>query len=746
MIGESVSHYRILEKIGEGGMGVVYKAEDTKLKRTVALKFLPPELTRDPQAKARLLQEAQAAAALDHPNICAIYEISESAGATYIAMSFIGGQSLKERIEAGPLSVEEVLDLAGQVAEGLKEAHEKGIIHRDIKPANIMLTEKGQAKIMDFGLAKLTSVGGFTKTLTKTQAVMGTIAYMSPEQAKGEAADQRTDIWSFGATLYEMLTGQMPFGQKHDQALLYSILHDAPEHMSRLHPEVPNQLEHVVQKALEKDKLRRYQNMAELLKDLKAARISGLSIPKAEKSIIVLPFENISPDREQEYFCDGMTEEIISDLSHVHDLLVISRSSAMTFKGTKKKIGEIAQEVNVRYVLEGSVRKAGNNLRITAQLIDSSADAHLWAEKYTGTLDDVFDIQEKVSRAIVTGLKLRLATNEEREISEHPVANASAYDCYLRAKQEIAKWTEPALGRALRHLESALEMVGDNAVLFAGLALVHLTYAMGAFRTPEQALLKAGEYALKALRMDAELAPAHYVLGTIAYMHGDMRQAFIRTKHAVSISPDDTDAVLWFMHAGISVGKCSVCQPFVEGVIRTDPLNSLTHVASAVLHFYEGRFEAALDAGRVAFELDPEGIFSRGWYVMPLLWNRRFEEAWAVLDRWHHDMPGHAWLLFVTSILNAIQGKKAESKALLTEQMLTDFRNDTVALWVFADINALNGETDEALKWLDHGLDIGCINYPFLSQFDPFLANIRGEERFQKLMERVKYEWEHFEV
>ena len=465
-----------------------------------------------------------------------------------------------------------------------------------------------------------------------------------------------------------------------------------------------------------------------------------------EKSIVVLPFADLSPRKDQEYFCDGMTEEIITDLSHVHDLLVISRSSAMTFKGTKKTIPQIAGAVNVRYVLEGSVRKAGNSLRITAQLIDSSTDAHLWAEKYSGTLDDVFDIQEKVARSIVSGLRMRLSPNEERKISEHPVANASAYDCYLRAKQEIARWTEPALDRALRHLESGIEMVGDNAVLFAGLALVHLTYAMGSFRTLEETLLKAEEYAKKALQMDAELAPGHYVLGTIAYLRGDIRQAFIRTKHAVSISPDDPDAVLWFVHAGISVGKSSVCRPFVERVIQSDPLNCLTHVASDVLQFYEGRFEAALDAGRVAYELDSEGIYSRSWYVMPLMWNRRLEEAWDVIDRWHEAMPGHGWLLFVTSILYAIQGKKAESKALWTEQLLAQMWNDTVAIWGIADVFALNGETEEALKWLKHGLDNGCINYPFLSQFDPFLANLRSEPRFKKLMERVKYEWEHFEV
>jgi len=438
MIGKTVAHYKILEKIGEGGMGVVYKAEDTKLKRTVALKFLPPELTRDAQAKARFVQEAQAAAALDHPNICAVHEIGEAEGVTYIVMPYVKGQSLKERVAVGPLSVEDALAIAGQVAEGLKEAHDKGIIHRDIKPANIMLTEKGQAKIMDFGLAKLEA----GVDLTRTMAVIGTVAYMSPEQARGEEVDLRTDIWSFGATLYEMLTGQKPFGQKHDQALMYSILNDPTESVSRVRPEIPKPLEVVIQKTLEKDRSRRYQNMEELLKDLKSTGVWGIGVPKVEKSIIVLPFDNISPDPDQEYFCDGMTEEIITDLSHVHDLLVISRSSAMTFKGTKKKIREIAQEVNVRYVLEGSVRKAGNNLRITAQLIDSANDAHLWAEKYSGTLDDVFDIQEKVSRSLVDALKLKLTAEEKRIIAAKPILNVYAYECFIKARQELWTWSE----------------------------------------------------------------------------------------------------------------------------------------------------------------------------------------------------------------------------------------------------------------------------------------------------------------
>jgi len=746
MIGKSISHYKILEKVGEGGMGVVYKAEDTKLKRTVALKFLPRELTRDAQARARFIQEAQAAAALDHPNICAVFEIGEAEGSTYIAMPYVKGQSLKEKIAIGPLSVEEALAIAGQVAEGLKEAHERGIIHRDIKPANIMITDKGQAKIMDFGLAKLEA----GVDLTRTMAVIGTAAYMSPEQARGEEVDHRTDIWSFGATLYEMLTGQKPFGQKHDLVLLNSILNDTTEAVSRIRPEIPKPLDRVIQKSLEKDRSRRYQNMAELLKDLKSAGLSGISVPKAEKSIIVLPFEDISPSKDNEYFSDGLTEEVIADLSHVHDLLVISRSSAMTFKGTKKTIPEIARGVNVRYVLEGSVRKASNNLRITAQLIDSETDAHLWAEKYSGSLDDVFDIQEKVSRAIVAGLKMRLAPAEERKIAEHPLANAAAYNCYLRAKQDIARWTEPALDRAVRHLESALELVGDNADLFAGLAQVYAAYVGGGFRLDEGTRRKAIQYARRALELDSNLAPAYSALGIIAYMGSDPRNAFSHLKHAVALEPNDANSVIWFATAAASVGRISSSRPYVEHLLQADPLNPVAHQAAVAPEFYEGRFDTALLSARVALRLDPDAVLTRYWCVLLLAANRQSNEAHALLDQWKSQTPDHPYLLAITSWVHALEGRKNESsqllaKALMNEEIRAGMRADPAGLWVGAEIHAMNGNFSEALEWLEHGLDIGAINYPFLAKLDPWLANIRSDPRFQKLMERVKYEWEHFE-
>jgi len=479
--------------------------------------------------------------------------------------------------------------------------------------------------------------------------------------------------------------------------------------------------------------------------------ISKLAEVKPEKSIVVLPFANISPEEGQEYFCDGMTEEIITDLSHLHDLLVISRSSAMTFKGTKKTIPEIARVVDVRYVLEGSVRKAGNNLRIAAQLIDAETDVHLWADKYSGTLDDVFDIQDKVSQSIVTALKVKLGPDEERKMAERPLANAPAYDCYLRAKQEIARFTEPALDRALRHLESTIEIVGESAFLLAGMAHVYAAYVGGGFRLDQETRKKAEEYATRALALDSTLAAGHSALGVLSYMGGDPKQAFIHLKRAVALEPNDTLSGYWFVVAACTVGRTSTSRPLVERVLQADPLNSLSHQAAAQQGFYEGRFEAALVSARVMLRLDPNSVLARYLCALLLAATQHSAEAHALLDQWQSETAEHPYLIALTSWMYALEGRKTESSTLLAEllmnkEMRSGMRADGTGVWLGAEIYAMNGEIDEALNWLQHGLEIGAINYPFLATLDPFLTNIRNEPRFKKLMERVKYEWEHFEV
>ena len=741
MKGKAISHYRILGKLGEGGMGVVYEAEDTKLKRTVALKFLPPELTKDPQAKARFIQEAQAAAALDHPNICPVFEVGEAEGRTYIAMPRIRGQSLKERIAAGPFALEEALDIAGQVAEGLREAHDRGIVHRDIKPANIMLTENRQAKIMDFGLAKLTGVADATKTL----AVTGTPAYMSPEQVRGETVDRRTDVWSFGATFYEILAGVMPFGRRSDQALFYSILHENPEPLSRNRPEVPVLLERLVQKALEKDKSLRYQAMAEILHDLKAARASDSSASQPEKSIIVLPFENISADPEQDYFCDGMTEELISDLSKIHALRVISRTSSMMFKGTKNDVPAIAREVHVGYVLEGSVRKAGNALRITAQLIDAASDAHLWAEKYGGTLDDVFDIQEKVSRSIVDALKLKLTPQEAGLLAERPIQSPLAYEFYLKARGEILKWTEEGLENALKYLQSGLEIVGENALLYAGMAYVHFQYVNLGLKEKEYGRKQAEDHVEKAFALDPDSSEASFVRANL--IGWSRPQEGIRCfKRVLDKNPNHFDALFYFSCVLGTLGRKRDVVPLEERTIRIDPLNPLAYVHSGFNRMWDGEFALALERLEKLHRSFPGDVMTKWCYGLSLAYRDRKEEAGPVFDEVAREQPGTLFACMGLAFKYALEGKRSETLAMLDSNPHSEKPWDFQTAYWKTECLALIGEKEMALDCLELDVNLGMSNYPLMSELDPFLADIRGEPRFQKLMERVKYEWEHLEV
>lgn len=431
MIGKTVRHYRILEKLGQGGMAVVYKAEDTKLRRTVALKFLRPGITTDPNASARLTQEAQAAAALDHPNICSVYDIDEAEGQTYIAMAYIDGQTLRQKVEKGPLGIGEAANIAWQVSEGLRKAHEQGVIHRDIKPGNIMVTEKGSVKITDFGLAKLS----WGEDLTRTATVVGTVAYMSPEQASGRRVDHRTDIWALGCVLYEMLTGVRPFRGDYDQAVTQAILKENPLPVSRSRRDCPPELEALVHKCLQKDPRNRFSDAASLSNALRPFGASESSVSPARSgstphrpSIAVLPFIDMSPHRDQEYFCDGIGAELINALTHIRDFRVVARTSAFAFKGKNLDVREIGRRLSVDTVLEGSIRKAGTKLRVTAQLINVGDGYHLWSEKFDRDLEDLFAIQDEISTAIVDNLKVKLLPNERAAVEKQHTQNPEAYN------------------------------------------------------------------------------------------------------------------------------------------------------------------------------------------------------------------------------------------------------------------------------------------------------------------------------
>ncbi|OVE78761.1 hypothetical protein BVY01_04455 [bacterium I07] len=738
MIPKTISHYNILSKLGEGGMGEVYLAEDTKLKRKVALKFLPAQMTKDKSAVERFKREAQAAAALNHPNIVTIYEIGEHEGQIYIAMEHVDGHSLREEIEKGSMEVEKVVNVIKQICEGLDKAHKADIVHRDIKPENILIDTDGRVRILDFGLARMKGVS----KLTKESSTLGTVKYMSPEQLKGETVDQRTDIWSLGVVMYEMLTGEVPFKGEYEQAVVYSILNETISPQT----DIPNDFGTIIRKILNKNQADRYQNVQEIGKELRTITTANHK-DKNQKSIIVLPFENMSSDPEQEYFSDGLTEEIITDLSHIHDLLVISRNSAMTFKGSGKKTTDISREVNVQYVLEGSVRKAGNNLRITAQLIDAETDAHQWAEKYSGTLDDIFDIQEKVSRSIAEALKIKLSSREKEKIDQRPIEDLQAYEYYLRARQEVYSFSKEGLDRGIRYLESGLDIVGENSAIYAGLGYIYSQYVNIGLEQ-EEYIQKSVEYANKALELDSRSFEAHLVHGFLNMSFSDNPQkSLYHLKQAESISPDDAHVLLWlFAGCGINWGKREKARASFNRLKQVDPFNLLSQFPWMLDVWVESTFDLSVEYITNYIQKEPDNPMVIFYTSFCLAYCLHFEEAILFVEK--HVRKDMKDFCSITSLLLklAIGGNTKGIDQLLTTDYIKTARRDGQYSYFVSSLFALAGMGEKAFDWLENAINKGFINYPFMNEYDPLLENIRGEKRFKKLMKQVKYEWENFEV
>jgi len=587
--------YQIIEELGRGGMGVVYKAQDTKLKRTVALKFLPPELTHVSEVKERFMREAQAAAALDHPNICTVHEFDEAEEKTYISMAYIEGQSLRKKIESGPLELDEALNIATQVAEGLQEAHNREVVHRDIKSANIMVTEKGQSKVMDFGLARMT--GG--TLVTKEGTTMGTVAYMSPEQARGEEVDHRTDIWSFGVVLYEMFSGQLPFKGEHDQAVVYSILNEKPDPITNLSSEIPMSIDQVVGKALEKNPDERYQNLEDLLDDLRSisegivpegvkarlrkaklrrrkrailyAGAAGLIIimavialtlftgrAEAIDSIAVLPFENLTGDSEQEFFVDSATDELIGQLAQISGLRrVISRTTVMEYKGVEKSLPEIARELNVDAVVEGTVYQVGENVRIRVQLIDAlPEERNLWAETYDRAKTDVLVMYSEMARAIADKTRVNLTAEETTRLSSARQVNPKAYDAYIQGRSHWYRLTAQDLETALGDFELALQIDPNYALAHTGVALVWVGRNQMNLAPRSEAVPLAMAAAEKAVELDNTLAEAHYALALIrTWSEWDWEGAETAFQRAIELNPNFPDVRAYYSHFLAHMGR-----------------------------------------------------------------------------------------------------------------------------------------------------------------------------------------------
>jgi TolB-like protein/tetratricopeptide (TPR) repeat protein len=481
----------------------------------------------------------------------------------------------------------------------------------------------------------------------------------------------------------------------------------------------------------------------ELLQKPAESPIPSSAIP--EKSIVVLPFTDLSPQKDQEYFCDGMTEEVIADLSHVRELLVISRSSAMTLKGSSKTVREIANDLNIRYVLEGSVRKAGNDLRITAQLIDAVNDAHIWAEKYSGTLDDIFDIQERVSRSVVKALELMLTSEEAGRLAERPIGNVAAYDCYLKAKHDVWSFTKEGTERAVQYLQNALDILGENANLYAGLGLAYFQLVNLGIKQ-EEYLEKAREYAQKTFVLDPGSPQGHAVRGYVCMLEGDMRSAISHMKKAISSDPGDADTVGWLGWFYLVVGKTAAAVPLIERSLKLDPVNPNWRMVRGLIDFFEGHFDFAAEQLREAHIMAPHMPANQFWYALSLAYGRRFQESLSILDIDKGALSSDDAFKKVSEFLRAtLLGEKDAFSRLQTPDVLRTTKRDLQLSYHAASFCSFLGQPNDALDWLENAINRGFYNYPFM-EVDPFLDNIRGEKRFKKLMERVKYEWEHFEV
>jgi TolB-like protein/Tfp pilus assembly protein PilF/predicted Ser/Thr protein kinase len=764
--------YKIIEELGRGGMGVVYKAEDTKLKRTVALKFLPPELTHIPDVKDRFMREAQAAAALEHPNICTVYEFDEAEEKTFISMAFIEGQNLRKKIESGPLEFEEALRIATQVAEGMQEAHKKGIVHRDIKSANIMVTEKNQAKIMDFGLARMTG----TTLLTQEGAAMGTIAYMSPEQARGKEVDQRTDIWSFGVVLYEMLTGELPFKGEHEQAVVYSIRKDKPRPITEANAAIPPSIEQVVDKALEKDANKRYQQVDELLDDLKSisagivpeeikTRLRKAKLLKRKRSILyagavglviviavlaltlftgraetidsiaVLPLENLTGDTEKEFFVDVATEELIGQLGQVSGLRrVISRTTVMKFKDTDKTLSEIARELNVDAVVEGSVQQAGDRVRIQVRLIDAlPEEQNLWGQTYERAMSDVLVMYSEMARAIAEKAQINLTADELTRLTNARQVNPEAYNALLIAMQKASPLTPQALDIALEYVELALEKDPTYAEAHLAMANHWVVSNQFGYSAPREGGPKAKASVLKALELDSTLAGGHGMLAMVNFLYEwDWAGAEAEWKRAIELNPNSGGSVyaqfLWVMK------RPEEAMARMERILQLDPLNEMAHLHYAFLLQSAGRDDEAIVQMRKLLRTSPQHPMLHWGLSVLLMRKAMYEESLAEMKACFSSIGDREVEEALTQgyAQSGYRGAMRSAADLLAARA----RKTYVPPFDTALLYALAGENDQAFEWLEKSFEDRSPHMPYVGAYIE-LEPLRSDPRFQDLLRKM---------
>jgi eukaryotic-like serine/threonine-protein kinase len=742
VIGTRLGHYLVQGRLGKGGMGEVYLAEDTKLGRQVALKILPPHLAGDPKRQERFRREAKAVAALKHPNIVTIHSVEEAEGVLFLTLELVEGVSLREKIDRGPLSSEAIVDIGTQVGEGLARAHDAGILHRDLKPQNVMITEDGGVKLLDFGLAKSLAPRASDpegQTMTRDTAagtLLGTPGYMSPEQALGKDVDVRADIFALGVVLYEMATGRSPFRTGTLAAFFDSLLHDAPPSATAANPALPQGLVRVLDKALQKEPERRYASVRELVADLKAGA-AGKPLPAKRTAIVVLPFTDLSPQKDQEYFCHGLAEELINSLGASPGVRVVARTSAFAIHAQGLDVREIGRRLQVGTVLEGSVRKAGSRFRITTQLVDAAEGYQIWSKRFDHEMDDVFAVQDEIAATVAAELRVELDAAAEPGPARH-ASNLQAYEAYLAGLHAMNRWTEPWVDRAVGHFEDAIARDPGYALAHAALAECLVWFYSGiGIRPAGETIPRAREAAGRALELEPLLAEGHKVMALIAMSHdwdrGAAERAFTR---ALELNPNSANIRVWNgWRLSLLEGNHEEALAELRTAEGLDPLDLKIKTQIGYVHYFLRDFERAAAQFRSVLTVDPQ--FAFGHYALGDVLARegRYAEAITALEesiRLGGSSPNH---LAILAHVQGLAGHIDEARKRLVE--IRDLAEEGHASPIWVALACLGvADIDAAFDWLERAFrerDGSLVLVAASPEFDP----VRTDPRFHTLLERM---------